>query len=126
GPIDGEQQGRGTGQKLLLGLVVDLTDELDLLAIDLRLEALLEVALLAARQLRRDAQRQAAGARDPHRRLGSLVAGQPPQEGEVRSGLEAGTKQGGRQAVMDGAEPIDLGKRLALVVRYRHEGGGTE
>src|SRR5437764_2462405 len=52
GPIDGEQQGCGTRQKLLLGLVVDLADQLDFLAVDLWLEALLEVALLAARQFR--------------------------------------------------------------------------
>src|SRR5215831_874446 len=45
----GKQQGRGICEEILLGPFVDLPDDLDLLAVDQRLDLLLEIAPFGAR-----------------------------------------------------------------------------
>ncbi|MBR0734819.1 hypothetical protein JQ595_39370, partial [Bradyrhizobium japonicum] len=53
GPIDRKQQGSGLGKERLLPDFVHLAHKLDLPAIDVRLELLLEVGRLCARYLGR-------------------------------------------------------------------------
>jgi hypothetical protein len=55
-PSDGEQEGRSLGQERLLLGIIDLPDQLDVLAVEARLKPVFEVKALGARYLGSDTQ----------------------------------------------------------------------
>ena len=73
----GNSQAAGLGEKRLLGRIVDLPDEPNVLAIDLRLKTLFEVGGLGARYLCRDAQGHSGGACDANGLFGPSAVRRP-------------------------------------------------
>ena len=121
-PIDRKQQSGSIGEKFLLGFIVNFADQSDSLAVDLRFKPLLEVTPLATRHFRRDVKRHSRGARDADGDFRTLLGGKPAEKGKIGAAFEAGTEQTGGQAVIDGAKPVRVAKRAALIVRNGNEG----
>src|SRR5258707_11110775 len=125
-PVDRKQQSRGTGEKLLLGRIINFANQPDLVAVDLRFKPFLEVTPLPTWYFRRDAKRHSGGARNADCGLRALLGGEPAEKGKIRSAFEAGTKQIGRQTVIHGTKPVRIAKRGALIVRNRNEGSARK
>src|SRR5206468_323234 len=81
-PIDRKQQRSRARQKLPFRFIIDLAGELDLLAVDLRLDPFLEIVPIAPRYLGGDPKWHFGGARDPDGGFRSFLGRQPAQEGQ--------------------------------------------
>ena len=90
-PIDGKEQRRCISEKVFFGAVVDLANQLDLLAIDHGLELLFEVTSFSPRNLGSYSKRHLRCARNPNGDLSPLVRGEASKKGEIRNSVEAGS-----------------------------------
>src|SRR5207248_1160205 len=120
-PVDWKQQSCRGAEKVFLRLLVDLAGELDLLAIDQRLESLFEMAPVRSRYFRCDTERHAGCPCNPNRRFRSLFSGKTAEKCKILSRSKGRAKPIGRQSMVDGAEPVCFTKWPALVIRYRDE-----
>src|ERR1700722_2844472 len=83
GPIDWKQQGGGLRQERLLFGIVDLSDQMNLLAVDERFKTLLEVTGLAARDLGCNAKRSPDCVRDADSIFRSLLGGETSEKRQI-------------------------------------------
>ena len=83
GPIDWKQQGGGLRQERLLFGIVDLSDQMNLLAVDERFKTLLEVTGLAARDLGCNAKRSPDCLRDADSIFRSLLGGETSEKRQI-------------------------------------------
>ena len=89
-----------------LASVVEFAHELDLLAIDDRLQTLLVVSGLGPRDFSRHPQGHTRCTRQADCDLRTLFAGQPAKKREICSGLVARLQAVGGHAMIDGAQPV--------------------
>src|SRR4029078_7983482 len=100
-PIDGEKQCRCIGKETLFCCVVNLANQLYLLAIDKRRQLLLEVRLIAPSQFSGNTKRHSGRAGNPNGSFGTFVSTQASEKREVISLFETWLKRIGRQPVVN-------------------------
>src|SRR5205823_14135947 len=113
-------------QESLLRLVGDFTGELNVFSVNFRFEVFLEVAGFAARHLGGNMKRHGGCSGDSYCSFRSLFGGQPAKKSQIGSRLIDWAEHGGRQAMINSADPLCIGQRDALIIRYRHKGSTGE
>ena len=117
GPIDREEQRRGSPEQLCFGSVADLAEKLNVgHGLEKRADLRLEVCPVSGIDLRRDTQRKSCIARHSHRRVDALLGGDSADERQIAVGPFAKRIQGLREAVRDGGEKRNFCERRALCI----------
>jgi hypothetical protein len=86
-----------------------------------RPDLLLEVALIGRIHFRRDLERTAARFRDVDGAIDAFLRRNTAEERQIATGARAELQLAVRQAVIDGADPILIGNRIALCVGHGDE-----
>src|SRR5205085_12416680 len=104
-------QSRRICEKVLFGAIINLADQLDLRAIDLRFKPLLEIGSFASGHLGRYPKRHPRRLRDTDCDFRTFFGRKSAEKSKVRTAFEHGPESIGGQPMIYSAEPIRLAKR---------------
>ena len=123
GPIDREQECVGISEESGLFVVTYLPDEFNQRVGQQRLYLVAKIGRVRGVHLCRDLEAHAQALGDGDRSIGTLLGRDTAEKSKIRvvgSGIER--VDGFSNAMLDGGQPVGVGQRFALIIRYRNEG----